>query len=157
MSDGLEAIKTSVERSLPPEVVAAMREAGVVLTLDSAHGSGPVVSISDELAERGQLEEMVSYRKDVTGVDNTVFISPKGLTQHAPRIKVAIDPPDSINPNSKTASVAIDRGDVVAGEVSSDILEQVRQFIELNRDVLLDYWNYRADTEQLRKRLKPIG
>jgi hypothetical protein len=157
MSDGLKAIRASVERSLPPDVVAAMRDAGVALTLDSDRGFAAVVNISDELAERELLEEMVSYRKGVTGVDNTVFISPRGLTQHAPRIKVAIDPPDSINPNSKTASVAIDSGDIVAGDVSADVLKQVRQFIELNHDALLDYWNYRADTEQLRKRLKSIG
>ena len=60
----LESIKISVERSLPPDVVAAMREAGIALMLTPGEG----VRISDELAERELLEEMVSYRKDVTGV-----------------------------------------------------------------------------------------
>jgi hypothetical protein len=63
------------------------------------------------------LEETITYRKNMTGVDNTVFISPKGLAQHAPRIKLAIKPPDSINPSSVTASIAIDSGTVVAGDV----------------------------------------
>ena len=153
---GLEALKISVERSLPPDVVAAMREAGIALTLDASSGFEPVVGISDELAERELFEEMVSFRKNVTGVDNTVFISPKGFTQHAPRIELAIDPPDSIDPRSETASVAIDDGNVVAGEVAAELLKQVRQFIQLNHDVLLDYWNYRADTDELRERLKSI-
>ena len=153
---GLEAIKISVERSLPPDVVAAMREAGIALTLEASSGLEPVVGISDELAERELLEEMVSFRRNVTGVDNTVFISPKGFTRHAPRIKLAIDPPDSIDPRGETASVAIDSGDIVAGEVSMELLKQVRQFIQLNHDVLIDYWNYRADTEELRERLKSI-
>ena len=46
----LEAIKTEIERSLPPSVITAMREAGIALTLDSASDVQPVVSISDELA-----------------------------------------------------------------------------------------------------------
>ena len=46
------------------------------------------------------LEEAASFRKAVTGVDNTVFILPKGNTRHAPRIKVAIDPPDSLDPRT---------------------------------------------------------
>jgi NAD(P)H-dependent FMN reductase len=156
MSTSLESIKISVERSLPPDVVAAMREAGIALTLDASRGFQSVVSISDELAERELLEEMVSFRKKVTGVDNTIFISPKGFTRHAPRIKLAIDPSDSIDPRGTTASVAIDSGEVVAGDVPADLLKQVRQFIELNHDVLLDYWNYLADTEELRERLKSI-
>jgi hypothetical protein len=48
----LQSIKISVERSLPADVLAAMREAGIALTLDSSSGSQPVVRISDELAER---------------------------------------------------------------------------------------------------------
>jgi hypothetical protein len=152
----LEALKKSVEQSLPAEVVTAMREAGVALTLDSASGAQSVVSISDELAERELVGEMVSFRNDVTGVDNTIFISTRGHTQHASRIKLAIDPPDSLNPLSETASVAIGSGDVVAGEVPAKLLRQVRKFIELNRDVLLDYWDYRIDTKQLERALKPV-
>ena len=33
-----------------------------------------------------EFEEMVSYRKDVTGIDCTVFISPRGIARHSPRI-----------------------------------------------------------------------
>jgi hypothetical protein len=29
-------------------------------------------------------------------------------------------------------------------------------FIEPNRDVLLDYWEYRIDTDALRRRLKSV-
>jgi hypothetical protein len=152
----LEALKKSVEQSLPAEVVTAMREAGVALTLDSASGAQSVVSISDELAERELVGEMVSFRNDVTGVDNTIFISTRGHAQHASRIKLAIDPPDSLNPLSETASVAIVSGDVIAGEVPAKLLRQVRKFIELNRDVLLDYWDYRIDTKQLERALKPV-
>jgi hypothetical protein len=153
----LEAIKTEIERSLPPSVIAAMREAGVALTLDSASDVQPVVSISDELAERELLGEMASFGKNVTGVDNTVFISAKGYARHGPRIKLAIDPPNSIDSTSETISIAIDSGEVVAGKAPpARLLKQVRRFIELNHDVLIDYWNSRFLTDELVRRLKPI-
>jgi hypothetical protein len=114
-------------------------------------------TMTDELAEEELLEEEVAFRKDATGIDNTIFISPRGKTRHAPRIKLAIDPPDSINPGTEAASIAIHDGSVVAGEnVQAALLRQVRRFIDLNRDTLLDYWEYRIDGRQLDRRLKRI-
>jgi hypothetical protein len=115
-----------------------------------------ILALADELAEEELLDEMVSYRTDVTGVDNAIFISPRGMTRHAPRIKLAINLPDALNPQSETAAVAIADGAVVAGQVPPHLLEQARRFIDANRDVLVDYWEYRIDTEQLRKRLKSV-
>jgi hypothetical protein len=133
-----------------------MREEEVALTLSPSRDPEPIVTISDELAEREQLEHMVTYRKNITGVDNTIFISPGLRVRHAPRIKVAIEPPDSINPLSEQASVEISTGRVVAGEVSAALLRQVQKFIQLNRDVLLEYWDARITTDQLQARLKAI-
>ena len=99
---------------------------------------------------------MVSYRTDVTGVSNTIFISPKGNTRHAARVKVAINPADSIDPRGETASVAISDGSVMAGNVSGALLKEVQQFIELNRAALLDYWEYRIPTDELQRRLRSI-
>ena len=61
-----------------------------------------ILDLADALAEEELLEERVTYRKNVTGVDNTIFISPKGNTRHAPRIKLAVDPPDSVDPRGET-------------------------------------------------------
>ena len=107
-------------------------------------------------AENELLEEMLSYRRNVTGVDHTIFISPKGNTRHAARIKLAIDPPDSVDPRGNTASIAITDGAVVVGDVPPALLGQVQRFIDTNRAVLLDYWEYRIDTDTLRRRLKPV-
>ena len=38
------------------------------------------------------LEHMASFRHQRTGIDNTIFLSPKGHARQAARIKVAIDP-----------------------------------------------------------------
>ena len=110
----------------------------------------------DEAAEMELLEEMASFRKGVTGVENTIFISPKGRVQHAARIMIAIDPPQSIDPHSETATVAIDDGAVVEGEVPPALLWRVQQFIEINRAVLLEYWEYRISTDELQRRLKSV-
>jgi hypothetical protein len=115
-----------------------------------------VVALADELAEEELLEHMVTYRKNVTGVDNTVFISPKVHARHAARVKVAINLPDTISTTSETASVAIHDGSVVVGEVPPRLLDQVRRFIDLNKDALLEYWEERIDTDQLRERLRAI-
>jgi hypothetical protein len=101
------------------------------------------------------LQEMVSYRKNVTGVAHTVFISPKGNARHAPRVKIAIDPPDSLDPRSETASIGLD-GHVVAGEVEPELLRQAQRFVALNRQALSEYWHYRIDTDELRQRLQSI-
>ncbi len=157
MLAGVDDIKLSIERLLPPEIVAAMHDADVVLTLSPSKDPNTIVTISDELAEREQLEHMVTYRKNITGLNNTVFISPGLAVRHAPSIKVTIDPPDSINPLSKQASIEISSGTVVAGEApSTEVLKQIQKFVELNRDALLDYWNMRITTDQLQARLKAV-
>jgi len=108
------------------------------------------VAMEDE-----ELEELVSYGKNVTGIDNTIFISPKGNARHGPRLKVAIDPPDSISPHGKVASVSFDGA--IAGEaMPRKLYDRVMQFIELNRTALDDYWEYRTLTDELQSRLRPI-
>jgi hypothetical protein len=92
-------------------------------------------------------------RKDRTGVDNTVFVSTKGYARHAPRIKIAIDPPDSLNAAAKTASMAIHAG----AHMAPDLVEQVKRFIEQNRAALLDYWDNKIDTPELIERLRSIA
>src|SRR5260370_21363597 len=157
MFASVDDIKISIERLLPPDIVAAMREAEVALTLSPSSGLQPIVDISDELAERELLEEMVSYRKDITGVDNTIFISPRGKTRHAPRIKLAIEPSDSINPDSVTASIEVGSGDVVAGKIPTTAFrKQVQHIVALHPDVLLAYCHYPTDTAPLYTPLKTL-
>jgi hypothetical protein len=72
-------------------------------------------------------------------------------------VRLAINPPHSVGQRAHTASIGVPDGAVVAGEdVPPALLEQVRQFIAINRDTLVDYWEYRIDTEQLRQRLRSI-
>src|SRR6476469_3723782 len=101
-----------------------------------------------------EFEEMVSYRANVTGISHTIFISPRGNAAHGPRVKVAIDPPDSLDPRGNITAITFDGA--VIGVINPHLARQVDRFIQLNRAVLLAYWNYEIDTDQLRQRLQPI-
>jgi hypothetical protein len=96
MLTDLDDIRRTIERALPPDVVAALRDDGIALALTPSGDLGPIVTISDELAERELVGDMVNYKKKTTGIDNTVFISQKGYAQHGPRIKIAIELPQFV-------------------------------------------------------------
>jgi len=103
------------------------------------------------------MEEMASFRKKATGIDNTIFLSPKGGAKHAARIKVAIDPPDSISPSS--GCISIDVSDfLVRGtlKVPADLYTKLKKFIDINRSVIIDYWNYKISTDELSDKLKKV-
>ena len=159
--DGLAELLERVERSLPADVLRDMRAAGIALTLGSSFEAGAprLVRLDPALAEEeiAELESMASFGPAATGVSNTIFILTKAGVRHGPRIKVAIDPPLSFNVRAKTASLSIPDGEHVAGEsVPSALHKQLRQFIELNRDVLLAYWRQEIDTGDLARRLRSI-
>jgi hypothetical protein len=104
-----------------------------------------------------EAEDMVSLTPKETGVQNTLFVSTKGYVQHAPRIKIAIDPPDSFSAASKSASMALHDFKVTGERVPAHIARQAEQFIELNRQVLVDYWEFRIATAELLRRIRPVG
>jgi hypothetical protein len=102
------------------------------------------------------LQEMVSYRKNVTGISHTIFISPRGNARHGPRIKIAINPLDALDPRSTTAVVSISGWVLAGGVIEPSLLKQVRKFLAINHSTLQDYWDYKIDTDELRQRLKSI-
>jgi hypothetical protein len=112
-------------------------------------------AVADAAAEEEMLSEMASYGSDDTGVSNSIFISTKTGVRHGPRVKVAIDPPDSFSPGGKNATVTFD-GKAI-GEVPAGLLWQVQQFISLNRKVLDEYWNEQISTGELSRRLQKIS
>lgn len=161
-----DQLKASIDQALSPELRERLRESGIALILRAAGASSlqadgapedVVIVDADDLAEMELLEEMGSYDKKDTGIDNVVFLSPKGHTRHAARIKVAIDPWDSFDPRGgKTASIAIHDGSVTGESVPRRLYDQLLAFIDLNRETLLDYWDYRISTTAMEERLKPL-
>jgi hypothetical protein len=111
--------------------------------------AGTLSNPSSHLINANEDEDLSSLRKDRTGVDNTIWVSPK-MGSHAPRIKIAIDPPDALTLGGKTATMTIHEPHVVTGEaVPTHVIRQAETFIDRNRDVLLRFWNGEIDTGEM--------
>jgi hypothetical protein len=96
-----------------------------------------------------------SLRRNVTGVDATVFVSTKGYGPHAPAcIQIAVGDPASLNAaTAGLASMAIRDCALTGAAPPPHIVEQAKQFIERNRETLLSYWDGQIDTAELVERL----
>jgi hypothetical protein len=148
--------KTTVIPSSSAEIIANPRRfldeirAGNSVYLSDM---GRMVALAEADDEAADLVFLCSER---TGIDGTIFISTKGYAQHAPRIKIAVDPPDTFNAASKSASMAIHEYSMSGAYLAPQIVEQAKHFIDLNREALLDYWDCKIDTAQLIERLKRV-
>ena len=91
-----------------------------------------------------------------TGLPFVVWISPKGAARHDARVKVSQGPkahPDEF------VSVAIRPAvRIVDGTMPGHQFDLLKRWIELNRDVLLRFWDGRIEyTEDALARLKPLA
>ena len=104
-----------------------------------------VVEVADEISEDSDgTYEMANLFSEHTGLPFVVWISTKAGARHDVRVKVAPGP--HVHPSDLT-SVAI-RPDirVVHGEMRASDLVLLTKWINLNRDVLLKYWEETIDT-----------
>jgi hypothetical protein len=104
-----------------------------------------------------ELFEMVNLVPRLTGLPMTIWVSPRGNARHGPRIKVNMAHGRSMS-SSNLATVAVDVSPwLVAGHLSGSDLQVVGDWIRLNRVVLVDYWDFRIDTDELLQRLQPLS
>lgn len=102
--------------------------------------------IGDLLEKAGapaQAHEMANLGKNQTGFDKVIYISTREGS-HGPRVKLYYKPGKDQPSTSITIS---DDPKVVADSLKpkkSDV-EKVKQFIKLNKDVLLNFW-FQGDT-----------
>ena len=109
-----------------------------------------------------ELFEMSNIRKSESGLPVNIYVSSGGSvnTRHGPRIKVMVDTGDRFDPRH-TVSVLLKRDvtvdDVVGYEqLSSAVLAAIRDYINLNYDVLLAYWNDELSTSEMINGLKRL-
>jgi len=101
-----------------------------------------------------KLYEMSNLFPYATGLNYVVWISAKSNKErHWARIKIA--------DNDGEASISIDDNPEVKSKkgnikISGKNLKDIKQFIALNKDVLLDHWNGKIDSKQLGERIKSI-
>ena len=98
--------------------------------------------------------EMANLFPKHTGLPFVVWISYRGGAQHDVRVKVSPGPKAI---PSELASVAIRPVvRVVEGEITPNDLALLAKWIELNRDVLLKYWEGEIDTKDALDALRPV-
>src|SRR6516225_3689239 len=106
-----------------------------------------------------ELFEMVNLVPRLTGLPMTIWVSPRGNARHGPRIKVSrCEPGGPGISSSNLATVAVDVSPwLVAGYLSGSDLQAVSDWVKRNEAVLVDYWDFRIDTDELLQRLQPLS
>jgi hypothetical protein len=101
--------------------------------------------------------EMVNLVPRMTGLPMTVWASPRGQARHDVRIKV--------NPTHGRQMIIRDAvavgvrpvPRVIAGTLSPADRQAIFQWIAMNEAALIDYWDFRIDTDEFLQRLQPIS
>ena len=83
--------------------------------------------------------EMANLRPERTGLPFVVFISQRGGARHDVRVKVARMP--RVRPSEMVTVVLRPSVRVIRGRLDPHDLALLRQCIDLNEQVLIDYWN----------------
>jgi hypothetical protein len=101
---------------------------------------------------------MANLSPSLTGLPMVVWISERGGARHDARIKVSLVHGRRAHPH-QSASVSLrPEMKVVAGPtLDARDLELVRKWIELNREVLLAYWNGDLLTDEVIGRIAAIN
>jgi hypothetical protein len=99
---------------------------------------------------------MANLRPASTGLPMAVWVSERANNPHDVRVKVCRVHGDKMQFDN-TASVAVrPHPHIAVGNLSTDDLQAVTQWITINSDTLIDYWNGAIDTLELARRLRPL-
>jgi hypothetical protein len=105
--------------------------------------------------EVDDLYEMANLFPRTTGLPMTVWGSPRGRARHDARIKVSLTP--GRMDIGHTAMVGIRPSPrLIEGRIAPGELDLVTQWIRLNEDVLIEFWNETIDSVELGGRLRKI-
>lgn len=102
------------------------------------------------------LFEMANLYPDTTGLPMTVWVSPRGKARHDVRVKVNMTHGNQMD-IANTATVGVrPTPQLIAGRLSSMDAPLVFEWIALNVDLLVDYWNGRIDTAGMIRGLRAL-
>jgi hypothetical protein len=102
------------------------------------------------------LFETANLYPDTTGLPMTVWVSPRGNARHDVRIKVNMAHGNQMN-IANTAVVAIrPTPRVITGRLSPTDAQLVFQWLVMNTDALVAYWEGRIDTARMIMALVPL-
>ena len=114
-------------------------------------------AVPGEQDDTDDLFEMANLYPRETGLPMTVWVSPRGNTRHDIRVKVNMAHGDQMN-IANTAIVGVrPTPRVIAGRLAPADVQAVFQWVTLNTDALVAYWEGRIGTIELAAALRPIS
>jgi len=107
------------------------------------------------------LMEMASFRPDKTGIERVViWMGPKqdGAAKHGPRVKVSAHYTNNIQPDDLFVMTVSHEPVIVAGKsyLDSNTIESIMDWIKINHDALVAFWNYKVDDDQVKKMVSKV-
>ena len=90
----------------------------------------------------------------MTGLPMSIWASPRGNARHDVRIKVNMTHGNRMNFDDMAVVAVRPTPRVVAGHLSTEDRQVVAEWIRLNYDAIIAYWNAQIDTGQFLERLK---
>jgi hypothetical protein len=101
------------------------------------------------------LFETANLRPERTGLPFVVFISQRGGARYDVRVKIARSA--RVRPSEMVTVPLRPTPRVIRGQLSAPGFELLRQWLDLNRDVLVGYWDGAIEyTEDAIASLKPV-
>jgi hypothetical protein len=92
-----------------------------------------------------------------TGLPMVVWVGPSYGVGHDVRIKVMQAHGTRMDPGNLAVVGVRPQPHVIAGQLSTDDLRAVSQWIALNEKAILDHWNGLTDGVQLGQQLRPLA
>ena len=116
----------------------------------------PVAPAEDVESDPRDLFEMANLHPDTTGLPMTVWVSQRGDARHDVRVKVNMAHGNQMS-IANTAVVGVrPTPRVIAGQLSPANAPAVFQWVVLNTDVLVAYWDGQIDAARMIQELKPL-
>lgn len=127
---------------------AAAKEGGVIASKLGSAG---------RMSEAEAPYEMVNLVPRMTGLPMTIWASPRGPARHDVRIKV-----NSTHGRQMVIRDAISVAvrpvpRVIAGALAPADRQAILGWIALNEEALVDYWEFRIDTDEFLRLLRPLS
>jgi hypothetical protein len=109
-----------------------------------------ITDIEDELFM------MTNLFPATTGLPMVVWVGPGYGLPHDVRIKVMQSHGNRMNINNLAVVALRPTPHVVEGHLTTDDLDEVKKWININRTVIIDHWNGASDGVQLGQQLRKI-
>ena len=99
---------------------------------------------------------MANLYPDTTGLPMTVWVSPRGTARHDVRVTVNMTHGHQINLENTVVVGVRPMPRLIAGRLPAADAQFVFEWVTLNRDALVAYWDGQIDTARLIQALKAL-